>query len=205
MNCSSCYEIKVECCKDFTLPTALTPATSYYVSFSKPGSTTFFQKLLTSDDAGNILISKADFPAGFFVAGVFYVVEIRLASNYNTIVALTFEGDVYKCMLVETVEINPDNAIPGVPDASKSNVLTLDTDGSFAMPQGMIITGIIVDSPVDFTLSIGTTNGGNNIVDALPIIGGTPEPITLMIYAKVVQTIYFTGIEAPTNFIILQD
>jgi len=105
MNCPSCYEMKVECCKDFTLPVKLTAVTQYYVVFSKPGSMTVFQKQLTSDADGNILISKADFPAGYFVAGVFYVVEIRDANNYTDILPLTFEGDVYNCILIKTVDI----------------------------------------------------------------------------------------------------
>lgn len=105
MNCSSCYELKVECCEDFTLPVKLTAATPYYVVFRKPGSTTIFQKLLTSKSDGDILISKADFPAGYFVAGIFYNVEIRSGADYKTVIPLTFFGDNYNCILIETVDI----------------------------------------------------------------------------------------------------
>lgn len=102
MNCSSCYELKVECCEDFTLPVKLNAATQYYVVFSKPGSCTIFQKLLTSNSDGDILIRKADFPAGYFAAGIFYNVEIR---DYTTVIPLTFFGDNYSCMLIETVDV----------------------------------------------------------------------------------------------------
>lgn len=84
-------------------------------------------------------------------------------------------------------------------------LLTLITDGLFIMPNGLIITGIIVDASNDFVLNIGATPGGNDIVDSLPITGGKQEPITLMIYAKAEKTIYFSGINAPTDFIILKN
>lgn len=105
MNCSSCYELKVECCEDFLLPTALTANTQYYVVFCKPGSNRLFQKLLTSDSEGNILIAKADFPAGYFAAGIFFNVEIRSGADYKTVIPLTFFGDIYNCILIETVDI----------------------------------------------------------------------------------------------------
>lgn len=84
-------------------------------------------------------------------------------------------------------------------------LLSLISDGSFTMDTGLIITGIIADAPNDFLLNIGTTPGGNDIIDALPIAGGKPEPITLMIYAKAEKTIYFSGINAPTDFILLKN
>jgi hypothetical protein len=85
-------------------------------------------------------------------------------------------------------------------------LLTLITDGTFIMPTGLIITGIIVDAPNDFVLNIGTTPGGNDIVDALAITGGKEEPITLLQSAlKAAKTIYFTGINASTDFIILKN
>lgn len=105
MNCSSCYELQVECCEDFILPVKLNAATQYYVVFKKPGSNKIFQKLLTSDADGNILISKADFPAGYFAAGLFYNVEIRSGADYKTVIPLTFFGDTYSCILIETVDI----------------------------------------------------------------------------------------------------
>lgn len=84
-------------------------------------------------------------------------------------------------------------------------LLTLITDGTFIMPAGLIITGIIVDAPNDFTLNIGSTPGGNDIVDSLVITGGKAEPVTLMIYAKAEKTLYFSGINASTDFIILKN
>lgn len=105
MNCSSCYELQVECCEDFTLPVKLTAATPYYVVFNKPGSNKLFQKLLTSDSDGNILISKQDFPAGYFAAGIFYNVEIRSGVDYKTVIPINLFGDTYDCILVQTVDI----------------------------------------------------------------------------------------------------
>lgn len=89
--------------------------------------------------------------------------------------------------------------------ANYSQLLSLSTDGQFAMPSGLIITGIVVDCATDFNLSIGTTPGGNDIINALPITGGTQELITMGIYAKADKTIYISGITASTDFIILKN
>lgn len=105
MDCSSCYELQVECCEDFILPVKLTAATQYYVVFNRPGSNKIFQKLLTSDADGNILISKVDFPAGYFAAGNFFYVQIKSGENLPTLIPLTFFGDTYNCILIETVDI----------------------------------------------------------------------------------------------------
>lgn len=84
-------------------------------------------------------------------------------------------------------------------------LINLISDGSFVMDEGLIITGIIVDAPNDFVLNVGTTPGGTDIINAMPITGGTPEPVTLIIYAKADKTIYFSGINASTNFILLKN
>lgn len=84
-------------------------------------------------------------------------------------------------------------------------LFALPADGFFVMPINMIISGLIVDAPEDTALSIGTTPGGNDIVDAMEIIGGTPEPVTLLLYAKNEKYLYFSGITALTNFIILKN
>lgn len=84
-------------------------------------------------------------------------------------------------------------------------VINLISDGIYIMAPGLIITGIVIDSPVDITLRIGTTLGGNDILDDLAITGGTPEPITLTAYAKTEKTIYFSGIAASTDIIILKN
>lgn len=86
-----------------------------------------------------------------------------------------------------------------------AQLITLLSDGQFVMPAGLIITGIVVDSPVDFNLSIGTTAGGNDIADAVPIVGGVPLMITLGIYAKADKTIYFSGLAGSTDFILLKN
>lgn len=86
-----------------------------------------------------------------------------------------------------------------------TETITLLADGSYNMPQGAIITGIIVDAPNDFLLNIGTTAGGNDIANEVAVTGGKPEPITLLIYAKTAKTIYLSGINASTDFIILKN
>lgn len=84
--------------------------------------------------------------------------------------------------------------------------ITLNADGTYAMPKGTIITGIIVDVASDFTLNIGKTPGGVEIGDALEIGGSDPEAITLMIEAiRNARTIYFGGITQTTKIIIIKN
>lgn len=89
--------------------------------------------------------------------------------------------------------------------ANYAQLLTLISDGNFGMDAGLIITGIIVDAPNDFVLNVGSDPGGTDIINAMPITGGTPEPVTLLIYAKAARTIYFSGINASTDFILLKN
>jgi hypothetical protein len=89
--------------------------------------------------------------------------------------------------------------------ANYAQLITLITDGTYDMTAGLIINGIVVDAPGDFILNVGTTPGGNDIIQDLAVVGGTPEAVSLVHYAKAAKTIYFSGITAATDFIILKN
>lgn len=82
---------------------------------------------------------------------------------------------------------------------------TLVQDGLTILPAGTIISAIIVDCAVDTVLNIGTTAGGNDLAANLPITGGNPEPVSMLIYAKAARTVYFSGIVASTQFILIKN
>lgn len=82
---------------------------------------------------------------------------------------------------------------------------TLTADGSYSLAAGSIITAIVVDCAADFTLDIGSTDGGNEFGADLAIPGGDWYGLTILIPAKTTRTIYFSGIVASTRFILIKN
>lgn len=86
-----------------------------------------------------------------------------------------------------------------------ATILNLETDGSYTMTVGDIISGIVLDPESDLTaVNIGTTSGGNDIADSIPA-DAEGVAIGLMIYAKTAKTLYFSGITSPTKIILIKN
>lgn len=94
-----------------------------------------------------------------------------------------------------------------IANVSKNEVasFTLDANGTYDMAAGDIIMGIVVDATTSFTLNIGSTPGGSDLISNAAIVGGTPDSITVMIYAKVARTLYISGPVPTATFIIVKN
>lgn len=81
----------------------------------------------------------------------------------------------------------------------------LEGDGTYLLPRGTIITGIIIDPKVDSDISIGRTSGGWEHMTETPLTANTWNSISTLIPGRTEQLVYFTGITSPTLIIILKN
>lgn len=93
-----------------------------------------------------------------------------------------------------------------VPSGGSSviDIITLSADGYYQMTAGTIVSGIIIDTPEDIFIQIGTTPGGSEIAEDVAVTGGSSEPITLLLYAKAARNIYFSNVLSTFTVIILK-
>lgn len=90
--------------------------------------------------------------------------------------------------------------LPTTPD-----ILTLLVPGTFLVPAGKMIMVISVLSAMntnDFTLSIGTTLGGNEVVNQQNISQFARYDISIFRTFDADTTLYFSGIPGSTTFTI---
>lgn len=87
--------------------------------------------------------------------------------------------------------------LPGASGGSSAQVITVDGDFSIDMQQSDVLEYICFINPDPFTASIGTTNGGSEILQ-VDIIDC--QPVVLMYTSPVAETVFFSGM--PTNTIV---
>ena len=90
--------------------------------------------------------------------------------------------------------------LPTTPD-----ILTLSAPGTFLVPAGkmiMVISVLSVINSLDFILNIGSTVGGNEIVNQQNISSFTRCDISIFKTFDVDTTLYFSGIPSSTTFTI---
>lgn len=108
MSCSNCFEVQLQQCPTtIELTAGLTADTDYFWVLSR--GRRIYQKKVTTDGAGKLVIDCADLPDGLLnpYAGLFFL-EIHEGANYLNIVTLT--GD-YKCILIQFVDVEGDAGI----------------------------------------------------------------------------------------------
>lgn len=74
----------------------------------------------------------------------------------------------------------------------------------YGVTAGDAITGIIIISPTDCTIKIGTQWGLGDIADSIAVTANKPEPVTLLIYGNGF-TIKFEGFVPGSKLIILKN
>lgn len=86
-----------------------------------------------------------------------------------------------------------------------SDSFYLESDGTYLLPGGTIITGIVIDPAVTSEISIGSTQGGGEYMAAIPLQANTFNSISTIIPARTEQLVHFSGIISPTLIIILKN
>lgn len=95
------------------------------------------------------------------------------------------EQRVSHTQLVEELE-NNDGFLKDPGTVSKS------TAGTISVPAGTLVVAIVVTPSADMTISIGTSAGGTQIIDAEEITSGTTVPFVINHYFTGSGTLHFT-------------
>lgn len=103
MSCeNACYEAQVNGCSDITLKAGLAASTDYFVIINKIGGANSYQKQISTDVDGFLIIDISDFPAGYFTAGYFNL-KLRLATTYAP-QPMVFNSISFDCVLIHIVK-----------------------------------------------------------------------------------------------------
>jgi hypothetical protein len=128
MSCASgCYEATVENCNDIIIRAAFPSNYPLYWLIQK-GSGNIHQRLVETDDNGDLTIEKSNLPNGYLIKGAYYKIKIRNGANYLQSVNFTFGDDQYSCIMAQIATFNRDEE-----DDSEVNVIQFtaaETSGS---------------------------------------------------------------------------
>lgn len=80
---------------------------------------------------------------------------------------------------------------------------SLEASGSFTVDAGMAVTGIIVKSTNATEVSVGTTEGGAELIDTVALAAGVPVAISTIYYSETVQQLWFSGITSHAEIVLL--
>ncbi len=100
-----CYEATVQSCDDITVIAGLPPSTSFYVQLNRWWNNKLYQRQITTDGTGKLIIQKSLFPTGFFVGG-HYKLQLRKADGTFAIQPMIFATKEYNCCLLNVVDIS---------------------------------------------------------------------------------------------------
>jgi hypothetical protein len=111
MSCRACYEATVSGCSDIKLIAGLESVKDYFWVIKKANSRNIYQRRVTTDSEGALLISKSEFPLGFFSEGNFFNLQVKDGDDYLKDVPLKFGEEIYDCVLFKTMnyEHEPDD------------------------------------------------------------------------------------------------
>ncbi|MDB5200573.1 MAG: hypothetical protein JWO92_2536 [Chitinophagaceae bacterium] len=110
MSCETgCYEMQIECCETPIISNGLTPELALVAILTRPGSNKVYKRTIVVDAEGAIAIDKSTMPAGFFASGFINVI-LKKGADFAEEQLFTFDSVTYKCLLLEIVNTNDDNA-----------------------------------------------------------------------------------------------
>lgn len=119
MSCeNSCYEAIIEGCNNIIVRAGFPPNFPLYWVMQKATSSNIIQRVTTTNSEGDLLIPKADLPAGYLVKGNQYKIRVKNGTDYLQPVTFVFGGDQYTCIMAELLNINRDDS-----DDSEVNVI----------------------------------------------------------------------------------
>ncbi len=103
MSCTGCYEATVSGCSDIKLIAGLEASKDYYWVIRKRGSRNVYQRRVTTDSDGVLLIAKSEFPLGYLFEGNFLNLYVKDGNDYLIDVPLKFGTQTYDCVIFQTL------------------------------------------------------------------------------------------------------
>lgn len=92
------------------------------------------------------------------------------------------------------------NELESIINAGKESIDQAQ-DFSYQVPEGMILEKVLIVPTANLSLSIGTSDGGQEITPEQVYPANQPSIINLDWYALTNTDIYFTGVSAQTKFV----
>lgn len=105
MSCENgCLELQTPACESPVLGIGLAVGTELFSIVSRPGSSKVYKKQVVVDVFGNIVLQKADYPAGYFCKG-FRKVSFTTSPGGTELQPVTISGSQYDCVMLKLVDI----------------------------------------------------------------------------------------------------
>jgi hypothetical protein len=110
MSCKSgCVEASIaQCSSQIIVKAGLLPATNYFWILQKIASTNQWQRQVTTNGNGDLIIDTTDLPKGLLIPNNYFKLQIRDV-NYN-IIELQLMNENYRCVQIDIAKINNPNA-----------------------------------------------------------------------------------------------
>jgi len=119
MSCdTACFEATIESCNNIVVRAAFPPNYPLFWIISKASSSNQYQRVVTTNGQGDLLISKTLLPAGFLLKGNQYKIILKNGTDYLQPVTFMFGGKQYSCIIAGLVNFDRDNG-----DNSEVNVI----------------------------------------------------------------------------------
>lgn len=119
MSCeNACYEAVIESCNNIVVRAGFPANFPLYWIIAKAWSNNKYQRLTTTNIDGDLLIPKADLPAGYLIKGNDYKIQVKSGNDYLQPVTFLFGGSQYNCINAELVSFDRDTN-----DNSEVNVI----------------------------------------------------------------------------------
>lgn len=94
-----------------------------------------------------------------------------------------------------------DGILAGITE-NKPYKVTLAATGTYDVPVGLVLTGIIITPSATMTIKVGTAAGGDDIMIEQELTGGEDKDILIFMSCRAGKTLHFTGISASTEILI---
>lgn len=99
MSCSACFEAIISSCNDIVVRAGFPANYGMYWVVKKAGSNKIYQKLVTTNSQGELVIAKADLPAGLLTQGRILELQLKNGANYLQPIVFMFGSKQYTCVV----------------------------------------------------------------------------------------------------------
>jgi hypothetical protein len=137
LSCSACFESIISSCDNIVVKAGFPANYGLYWVIKKAGSNNIHQKLVTTNVNGELVINKADLPAGFLIPGRIIELQVKDGADYLIPIVFVFGSKQFTCVQVSFNNYTRDEGdnsgvnvvqfseaiIPGAPASSGNTVV----------------------------------------------------------------------------------
>lgn len=106
MSCAKgCFQAQVQACTSITIRAGFPPNYSLYWCVQKIGKPKIYQKLTSTENNGDLVISADEFPDGYLFPGCQLRIQIRQGNNFLQPILMVFDDVEYECIMAELIDL----------------------------------------------------------------------------------------------------